>query len=179
MIKMMGPRSSKQRLIVRAANIPGSNVGKKRHDLYAGAFNQIKEARARGFFIECIAICESIIADRLEARRACLNPIDISKHRFQTAKHLTEKLPKEETSDDREIRQLYRRISNWCNQRNAAVHEIVKLGNQAHTNEWKSRYPALSKTVDRGIRLARQLSRKVEILNKRDRKRQKAEQDAS
>jgi hypothetical protein len=136
----VAPKSIRKPPVIRASNVPGSNVGKKRHDLYANAYDQIKKARDSGFLIECIAICESIIADRLEARRASLNPDDISKHRFQTAQSLAKKLPKEETLDDGEIRQLYRTVFDWCSQRNNAVHEMVKLGREAQTDEWEVRY---------------------------------------
>jgi hypothetical protein len=107
-----------------------------------------------------------------------LNPNDASKHRFQTARHLTGKLPKEENSNDNEIRPLYQKISDWCDRRNEAVHEMVKLGRATHTDEWKIRYPALLETVDRGIKLARQITKKVEDLNKHDYEQRRREQDS-
>jgi hypothetical protein len=74
--KMINPKK------VRAANVLGSGVGRKRQELYAKAHEQIAKARKKKFFVECIAICDSIISDRLEARRACLAPNDIAKHQF-------------------------------------------------------------------------------------------------
>lgn len=55
---------------------PPSNLGthmthmKKNHqkgERYAYAFDQIKRAKEAGFFIEIVAICESIITDRLQS----------------------------------------------------------------------------------------------------------------
>jgi hypothetical protein len=155
---------------IRAKNIPGSDVGKKRYDLYANAYRQIEKARAAGCYIECIAILESIIADRLEARRAALNPDDITKHRFWTLQTAL-KLEKEEVSDDQEIKQLYGEISTWSHERDSALHEMVKLGSVERTEEWEVRYRSLKGVVREGMRLARQVSRKVKFLNDEDYKR--------
>ena len=74
----------------------------------------------------------------------------------------------EETSQDADIRRIYQDISDWSNRRNEAVHQIVKLGSKNHTTSWARRYGALRRTVDRGEEIARELSRKVEALNKHD-----------
>ena len=152
---------------IRTSNAPGSDVGKKRYHLYANAYRKIAAARAAGFYIECIAILESIIGDRLEARRACLNPNETSKHRFETLRTAS-KLLSEETSRGADIRRIYHDILDWSNRRNEAVHQIVKLGSKGHTASWARRYGALRRTVDRGEEIARELSRKVEALNKHD-----------
>lgn len=110
---------------------------------------------------------ESIIADRLEARRSCLNLKDTSKHRFETLR-TAEKLLIEETSPDVEVKQSYQRILDWGIKRNDAVHQIVKLGSKNHTTNWARRYSDLRRTVERGEELARAISRKVAVLNKHD-----------
>lgn len=153
--------------VIRATNVPGTGIGRKRHDLYANAFDQINKARAAGFYIECIAILESIISDRLEARRACLNPNDLEKHRFWTLRTAS-KLLSEERSDDPGIRQLYQRILDWSQSRDRAIHEMAKLGAVEQTEVWAERNGALIGTVDEGIDLARRLDRKVQALNRKD-----------
>ena len=158
------PSKKKRPGITRAANTPGSGVGKKRHLLYAGAYRQIERARARGFYIEAIAICESIIADRLEARRACLNPDDSSKRRFDTLGHLTSILQSEETAGD-DIKRLYKELAAWGKRRNEAVHMMLKLGSEYSAKAWDARYKDLRKTMERGIELSRSISRQVEALN--------------
>ena len=165
----MPPQLSKKKKgpVTRASNARGSDVGKRRSDLYANAYRKIAEARAAGFYIECIAILESIICDRLESRRACLNPNDTSKHRFETLRTAS-KLIAEESSHDADIRRIYQDILDWSNRRNEAVHQIVKLASKDHTTSWARRYGALRRTVDRGEELARAISRKVEALNKHD-----------
>ena len=47
--------------------ISESNVGKRRHDVYSGVIRQYHYAMASGFYIEAIALMESIIADRMES----------------------------------------------------------------------------------------------------------------
>ena len=154
---------------IRAANLPGSGVGAKRYALYASAYKKISVAFENGFYIECIAICESIIADRLEARRACLNPKESDKHRFSNLGKLAEKLWEEETSDDKAVRSLYVRIDQWREKRNIAVHQIVKQGEKESTEEWTARYQSLQATVDEGVRLCREISKIVKRLNSKDR----------
>ena len=159
------PLKTKKPLIIRAANIPGSDVGKERYDLYANAYRQITKARAKGFYIECIAICASIIEDRLESRRQCLNPEDIYKRRFTNLGKLMEMLPKEERSNDKEIRPLYKKIAKWSEKRNEAIHQMVKYGEEKHKHKWTIRYRDLKKTINSGIKLARAISKKVKALN--------------
>ena len=154
---------------IRAANTSGSGVGKKRYALYASAYKKISEALANGFYIECIAICESIIADRLEARRACLNPEQPDKHRFDVLGNLAAKLWKEETSHDETVRSLYVRIDQWREKRNIAVHQIVKQGERESTEEWAARYQSLRATADEGMSLCREISKIVKKLNAKDR----------
>ena len=161
-------RKAQKYRIARATNIPGSNVGKKRHDLYANAYQQIKNARARGFLIECIALCASIIEDRLEARRQCVYNEDPSKHSFAPLGELLNTLPKAGSSDDKQMIRIYSKIKKWRYRRNRAMHEMVKYGAETRKSVWKVRYKALQRTLDEGLVIASQISQKVEVLNRRD-----------
>lgn len=158
----------KRRPVIRAANVPGSGVGMKRYDLYFNAYRQLKKARTSGFYIECIAISSSIIEDRLEARRACLNPTDVEKHRFDTLGNLARKLPNEEKPNNKEIIELYKKILDWSEKRNNAIHQVVKYGAKRHKAVWKVRYTTLEKTLDRGLKLADKIDKMVQRLNDAD-----------
>lgn len=46
----------------------GTAVARQRYEIYKLANEQLKKAYDAGCYIECVSICESIIADRLEAR---------------------------------------------------------------------------------------------------------------
>lgn len=154
---------------IRAANVPGSGVGTKRYALYRNAYEKIAEALAKGFYIECIAICESIISDRLEARRACLHPADITKHRFDNLGNLTAKLWVEEKSTDPLVKALYKDIDDWREKRNSAVHEIVKQGGTEAMSDWLARYRSLKSTAQEGVKLCRKVSKIVQKLNSNER----------
>lgn len=156
-------------MIIRAKNIRGSTVGTQRYHLYESAFQQINKARKQGFHIECIALLESILADRLEARRASLNPDEPEKHTFSTLGNLTSKLKREDTNAEMQI--VYGEIASWAKKRNRAIHEMVKLGAEESTNAWEERYSELEDTVAEGIKLAQLLSAKVKRLNRADYKR--------
>ena len=56
----------------RADGGPENSNGEKRRELYSKAIRKAKSAHKNRFFIEAISIWESIIADRLEARRQYL-----------------------------------------------------------------------------------------------------------
>jgi hypothetical protein len=150
--------------ITRAKNRPGTTVGKRRYELYANGYKQIKKAYVGGFYIECIAILESMIADRLEARRAWLNPNELDKHRFDMLGNLTSKLRRED--EDTGIKNIYSKIAAWADKRNMAVHQIVKLGSKTFRKRWSSRYEGLKGTVDEGRVLAREISDAVKRLNR-------------
>ena len=159
----------KKKAIIRAKNVPGSAVGTKRYRLYFSAFRQIEKARKQGFHIECIALLESILADRLEARRASLNPNEPDKHRFSTFGKLIPMLKKED--QDPGIQAVYAQIAAWAEKRNMAVHEMVKLGDENSTKAWEERYADLEDTVAEGTKLVEALSAKVKRLNRDDNKR--------
>ena len=97
-------------------------------------------------YIECVAILESIIADRLEARRAWLKPNELDKHKFDTLGNLTSKLQMEDV--DADIKSVYSEIIAWAAKRNTAVRQIVKLGSKTFRKKWSNRYRDLKGTVD-------------------------------
>jgi hypothetical protein len=142
---------------IRAKNVPGSGVGKKRYDLYFNGFRQIEKARRQGFYLECIAILES------------LNPDEPEKHRFSMLGNLTSKLKIEDK--DLGIQGVYSEIAVWADKRNRAIHQMVKLGDEESTKTWEDRYAELEPTVEEGTELVERLSAKVKRLNQDDHKR--------
>ena len=147
---------------------PGTAAGKRRYDLYANAYRQIKKAYDGRFYIECIALLESIMADRLEARRAKINPYDPEKQRFAVLGILTQRLDQEDP--DENIMPLYERILQWSVKRNVASHQMVKLGSKTFRKKWSNRYRDLKITVDEGMVLARDISDAVKRLNRPSRR---------
>jgi len=76
----------------------------------------------------------------------------------------------------RQIRQpgrhcgFYKRIITWSEKRNTAIHQAVKYGANKSRSAWGARYKSMRRTVDSGHKLAREISDKVESLNRKDRK---------
>ena len=151
---------------LRAVNLADNDIGKKRHKLYKGAFAQAKLAIENGFYIEVIAISESIIADRLEARRAFLAKQDPSKRGFRTLGTLLDALAKDDDQADDALIKAYKKIQAWEPKRNFAVHELVKLREDLLEDDWDSRYLALKIAAEEGLKAARAVSTAVTRSNK-------------
>ena len=52
---------------IRAVTLPDNGVGKIRADLYKQAYERMKEAAEKGFYLEVITLIESLISDRVES----------------------------------------------------------------------------------------------------------------
>ena len=140
----------------RAINSPGNAVGKQRQELYRHAVVQINEALKNGFFLEAIAIEESLIADRLESRLSQLLGRDYS-HR--TLKNLSDVVEREET--DQALRDIVLNDLNpWRLSRNSAIHEMVKLA-EGDTRTWRDRMDGLGPIAKKGIELFRAVDKHV------------------
>ena len=48
-------------------HIGNKGVGQNRDEVFKQAIKQYKKAKENGFYLEAIAICESLITDRMEA----------------------------------------------------------------------------------------------------------------
>lgn len=153
----------------RAINQPGNGIGKRRQGLYKHAHERIKAALDAGFYLEAITLCESILADRLEARRAWLNQQDHAKRQFSTLGGLVRELTQSKAQDmserDEGAQAVYREIGAWARSRNHALHEMAKLAEGDDTT-WDERYKNLAKIAATGHGLTRKVSTVVRKLNK-------------
>lgn len=150
---------------IRAPNRLGNDVGLKRYDLYRNARSHLTRSFAEGYFIECIAICESIIADRLEARIAFVEPNDIREHQFRTLGKCFKAIRRLDSKDS-PIRVLLKELEAWEDERNFAVHEIVKLRTDKQDNSWDQRMGRIETAAKTGIELANRVSAAVKKVNK-------------
>jgi|JI10StandDraft_1071094.scaffolds.fasta_scaffold467980_2 hypothetical protein len=112
------------RISKRKVNIEGKT---ERYNQYLEAWERIKEASKKGFYLEAITIQESIMNDRLISHLKGIKEefLDdkgkqIKKPRFglligrAKLKYPTEK--------------LFRDMEAWSQQRNKAIHRIVRIG---------------------------------------------------
>ena len=143
-------------------NGPNSTVGQYRRETYEYCISQYNRAIDCGFYIEAVAIAESLIMDRLEARRAFLNPDDELKQGFSGFKTLKKHLG----NDLNSIRDVIEEIRCWNEKRGEAIHQISKI-KEGEFSHWKEKYGSIRKTAKDGFDLFRKIDKLVREHNKR------------
>jgi hypothetical protein len=110
-------------------HIGNEGVADNRYVLYKAAFDRYTMAMEASYFLEAVAIMESVISDRMESRLGELTGQDVG---FQTLSALRDNLlgnkggPKLE--QDPQLEALYNRIvSDWAGKRNRTLHQFVKI----------------------------------------------------
>jgi hypothetical protein len=154
----------------RKISLPGNSVGKQRQALYANAYTRIDEAIKQGFFLEAITIEESIITDRLEARVAWLS--EQTQREFRNLGPLVQILQgkgknKKIQESDPKMLGLLPKIDEWREQRNEALHELVKFPEDVEEKCWEDFYSKTKKVAKEGKKLSRKVSNCVKRLNKK------------
>lgn len=140
-------------------------IGKVRGELYRGAMRQLKKAIASEFYIEAVALCESIISDRLESRLSLLNNHSLESRRQRSLHALLKYLVSIESPKSYpEIAAIYRDIERWRAKRNRAVHNAVKLSDGEPLETWDIRYAEIKAAALEGRSLADQLIAEVRRL---------------
>ena len=124
-----------------------STVAKHRKTLYGRCIAQYNEALGHEFYIEAVAIVESLIADRLESRLAWKHAQDISKRRFSTVGKLATELKGKRSDEPEEAKEVYSKIAHWAGSRNRAIHELVKL-EECEMPDWDERYKQARVTAE-------------------------------
>jgi hypothetical protein len=134
------------------------NVGKERSKLYAAAISRINQAVKEGYFIEAIALSESVLSDRLLARYSYLKGFKTESRAEKTLHKLLKSLIDEDHSPDRDrMIQIYQDIFSWKEVRNSAVHAMVKLREGGVMETFESKYKQLHPHAQKGIVLVRAL----------------------
>ena len=112
-------------------------------DRYKVAFERIKLAIANGFPFEAVALCESIIADRLLS--------NVKGRRVYNDGRLKNLVDRANLPD-----KLRADLDKWRNQRNIAIHEFVKTepGESPNKNVEEA-LKDVERTAREGARLAR------------------------
>ena len=127
------------------ANTP--EKGQKRYRLYRDILNRYKEAMDKGFYLESIALMESIITDRLESALIFYGFID-SSNAFRTMGPCLEKLHSEGIISDN----LHHELNEWKNGRNHALHEMAKI-EEGYQTTFGQRYIEQKQIANKGYEL--------------------------
>jgi gas vesicle protein len=115
-----------------------------------------------GFYVEVIALCESIIADRLESLANQIS--QSSQYSYETMGRLTDYLlgAKQRDSLSQEIVDVVSEIKNWTKKRNSAVHEMAKN----IEGDFMEKYAKLKETAEEAIKLFRKLDNEIRKFRK-------------
>ena len=140
-------------------------VGTVKHDIYAEGIDQYKKAMDNGFYIEAIALMESIIADRLESLANYLSNSKI--YSYKPAGRLANALlgkmsAKLEPYPD--VKTAITNIRTWLRQRNHAVHEMFKLSEENWKASFKESYSKLEAPAKEGCELFRDLDNAIRYM---------------
>jgi hypothetical protein len=141
-----------------------SAIGQERRQTYAAVWNAINHADQHGCWLEVITLCESLIADRLEARLAFLADQSNRARRVHTANAAAGSLLKSPALSDDE-RQLCEAVRRWSRARNTALHELAKLI-EGTSDSWDARWEAAKQAAEEGRALARLVSNIVQRANR-------------
>ena len=145
----------------RALAIPGTEVGRRRQELYKGAYARINDAMAAGYYLEAIALTESLLSDRLESRASYLRGRDFG---FRTLGDLIKEHRRIE-NDATLKTMVVGEVGQWAKARNTALHEIAKLA-AGDARTWSERIAELAPTAKQGLALLRRLNEHVRKLKK-------------
>lgn len=133
-----------------------------KYESYAEAWRRMKAAIDAGFYLEAIAIQESIIFDRLRSFVEHVGGIEIKdKTPYLTLiLHLEAALNKDAKKDRRwnNDKELIERLKKWGDRRNRAVHRIVRSKPGTPTQPIDEFLAEVHETADRGASLAREVS---------------------
>lgn len=152
-------------------------VGMARHELYKGAMKQLKNALEKEFYIEAVALCESVISDRLEARISFLNNHSIESRKQRSLRALLKYLRSTDSPKQfPKLSELYKEIEDWRHQRNGAIHNAVKLTDGDVFETWNERYLKIEDAAITGHKLAKKLS--GELKSMKDKAQKKSRETA-
>ena len=145
--------------------IDNPDVREMRYAMYKQAWDRYNEAYNAKYFIECIAIVESLIADRMES---LANEISSSsKFSYSTLEKLTEYLSgnKQASMLTESIIQTIGQIVVWKDGRNKAIHEMAKLSEDL-SETFEQKYGELSQIADKGRELFNELNNEIRKFRK-------------
>ena len=141
-----------------------SEVAEARQALYTCAISLVNNAIEHGYPLEAIALLESMIADRLEARLAKISSGFTYVRNFSTLGSLTRKLGGEKLKESDIAKLRYKAVKTWAERRNKALHQMVKLA-EGDTKDWAARREEAQATAEAGLKLFRELDALVRRLN--------------
>lgn len=138
-------------------------LGDLRYDRYCDAFDHLIKSKDNGYYIEAIAILDSLIGDRLASRAGFLLKKEISAN--ETIGRIVAQLTGERNTsaleNDDILFELTNKIKNWFRKRNQAIHENAKI---THISDLLDSFEKVLNSqkpvVDEGIEILREYDRR-------------------
>jgi hypothetical protein len=135
--------------------IEDKEVGKLRKELYAHAYKQIAHAKSNECWLEIIALCDSIIGDRIESLVARLGNQSLEGRAMLPVKQACTRYGN--TLIKRGFpSSILSSVVEWADSRNRHIHEMVKV-REAERLSWKKRVRLVKKDAIKGVSLTRKV----------------------
>lgn len=132
-----------------------TEVGQARGELYKKALDRANLAYASGFFLETIALVESLIADRLES---IISLLDGQPARFGTVGEAARELKKRLAAiDGANGLLLLDAVTAWSRDRGRWIHEFAKVSAEGNL-DWNQRLEDAQRVAERGLDLLREVT---------------------
>lgn len=130
-------------------------LGDRRYARYCGAFDWVVHCVRSGYFLEAIAVLDSIIWDRLSSRLGYLSGgrVDDRDTLGKICKQLVGTSGKGGLERDPFFRDAELQIQNWVSKRNHAVHATAKVfRDETSDHGFRSILRSHTRTAEEGIR---------------------------
>ena len=134
-------------------------IGKSRQQRYKHVLARYKKAMDDGYYIEAVALMDSVICDRLESllieitqNNACVNG---------NLSRLIDGLKKNNSDFTNELNLTIDNICDWKYKRNVAVHEIAKLQAVAPLRDFNTKYAENELFAKEGKTLFRKIDNEI------------------
>lgn len=140
-------------------------VGQQRYRTYKAAIDRIKISIEKGFYLEAISLCESLITDRLESRLNYLTKSD--NYAFETLGKLQIEIRNKETNQEL-IKMMIPNSGDfdiWRNKRNQALHAMAKIAD-GDKREWENKLEECKTIALKGEKLRKEIFRIIDSLKK-------------
>jgi hypothetical protein len=128
--------------VTKSLRSPGSDDDALRRELRDHARARMAAAMAAGFFVEAVALQDSMISDRLEELLGQYKP-RVAMNTLGQLAQLSRAL------DEQAFGPLAQRILEWAESRNVVVHQMVKVG-PTHGGDWEQRLAQARSTAEQG-----------------------------
>ena len=135
--------------------IEDKEVGRLRKELYAHAYKQIAHAKSNECWLEIIALCDSIIGDRIESLAARLGKQRVEKRIILTVKQASSK-HRNTLIESGFPAILLSSVAEWADNRNRHIHEMVKV-RVGERFSWNNRVRLLKTDALKGVLLSRKV----------------------